>query len=192
MAVALAFWAGTVIGSAGCSRTAKTPEEAYRRLTEAVAARDGERLFEALDLDTRWSWMSIQRAHREGYDITLSNFPEGHERERQLRRFEAGAHSESAAALFAKELPAARWGELAAALGSGPASAIVITGDTAEAKSGAGKKLSFRKSQDKNWGWGYAGLAGEAEQLKRRALYDLELIRAGAADYERAAARGAR
>ena len=35
--------------------------------------------------------MTVQRCQREAYDIVLSNFPEGADRESKLRRFEAGA-----------------------------------------------------------------------------------------------------
>lgn len=173
----------------GCSRGAKTPAEAHKRLSDAVAARNGERLFDALDLETRWSWMSIQRARREAHDITLSNFPEGADRERQLKRFESAALSESAAQLFARELRDGTWTELQAGVGG----TLRVTGDrTAEVVRDGGKPLPFRKDDQGKWGWGYAGLAEEAEQLKRRAIADLEVIRASAADYERAAVRQGR
>jgi hypothetical protein len=41
-------------------------------------------------------------------------------------------------------------------------------------------------------GWGFAGLAKGAEDDKNRAYNDLEVVRASAADYERAAARAAK
>src|SRR5262245_54106478 len=83
----------------GCARGASTPEEAYRRLAAAVTAKDAGALFDALDQETRWSWMTVQRSHREAYDVVLSIFPEGPDRTRQLGRFEAGATSENARAL---------------------------------------------------------------------------------------------
>jgi hypothetical protein len=180
----------------GCGGGAKTPEEAYQRLAEAVTARDARRLYDALDLETRWSWMSVQRAQRESYDIVLSNFPEGHERERALRRFETGAHSESAGELFGRELDPQTMddlGERVAALGPSPV--LTAEGTRAESSAPGGKeagRLVFRKTPDRHWGWGYAGLADRAEQIKRRALADLELMRSSAADYERAATRASR
>jgi hypothetical protein len=179
----------------GCERGGKTPEEAYQRVAEAVEARDGERLFEALDLETRWSWMSVQRAQRESYDIVLSNFPEGPERERTLRRFEAGALSEGARELFARQLDPRLWTDLAAALtAAGPAPRVVVAPDGAQADvaGGGGKGLTFRRASDGHHGWGYAGFAAEGEEVKRRAMADLELMRTSAADYERAAARQGR
>jgi hypothetical protein len=178
---------------AGCAGGSKTPEEASQRLAQAVAARDGGLLFAALDLETRWSWMSILRAQRESYDIILSNFPEGAERERHLRRCEAGALSESARDLFARQLEAQTWSELAARLPARPPEPGTVTasgdGSSAELEGRDGHKLLFRRPSERRGGWGFAGLADEAEQIKRRALADLELVRTSAADYERAATR---
>ena len=44
--------------------------------------------------------MSIQKFHREAYDIVLSNYPEGEIRERETRRFERAATAPSARELF--------------------------------------------------------------------------------------------
>jgi hypothetical protein len=172
-----------------CGRGARTPEEAYGRLLQAVRARDGVRLFEALDLETRWSWMTVRRCHREAYDIILSNFPEGSERAQQLHRFEAGALAEDDAALFASRLTDAGWAELGRGLtegahlqGSGEDEARALTAD--------GRPLTFRRAQ--NGRWGFAGFADEGEQNKRRAIADLDVIRTSAADYERASTRGTR
>ena len=89
------------VGSiSGCRHKAKTPAEAYQRLTAAVKAGDAGALFDALDQETRWNWMSIQKFHREAYDIVLSNYPEGEIRERETRRFERAATAPSARDLF--------------------------------------------------------------------------------------------
>jgi hypothetical protein len=183
---------GAALG--GCERGGKTPEDAYQRLSEAVVARDGAQLYDALDLETRWSWMTVQRAQRESYDIVLSNYPPGAERDRSLHRFEAGAHSDSAAALFARQVDPASWSELAAAIAAvGPTPRLV--GDGAQVVAAAGARtLPFRRRSDghRGWGWGYAGLAVQGEDAKRRAIADLELVRTSATDYERAAARQSR
>jgi hypothetical protein len=175
---------------AGCKGGATTPDEAFGRLSQAVTARDGGRLFEALDLQTRWSWMTIQRAQRESYDIILSNFPEGSERERLLRRCQDGALSASARDLFARQLEPATWTALAQQLPAGGSPREVSPGQAELA--GNGGPLLFRRPTDRRGGWGFAGFADEAETTKRRALADLELVRTSAADYERAATRQAR
>jgi hypothetical protein len=194
--VAQGLLIGALCGAAlgACDRGGKTPEDAYQRLAEAVEVRDGERLFEALDLESRWSWMSVQRAQRESYDIVLSNFPEGPERQRSLRRFEPGALSEGGRELFATLLDPGIWTELAAALtaaGANPRLALSADGSRADVIV-PGRTLSFRKGTDGHWGWGYAGLAADGEEVKRRATADLELMRTSGADYERAAARQGR
>jgi hypothetical protein len=174
-------------------RGSKTPAEAKVRLAAAVAARDPARLWGALDLATQWSWMSVHRAGRESYDITLSNVPDGQQRERMIRRFEPAATSENAAALFAKSLAADVWPALAAQLAA--------AGDRVPTVNAAGTeaeivwpfgRLLFRKTSRLAFGWGFAGLADEAEALQRAASADLEALRTNAADYERAAARGLR
>jgi hypothetical protein len=86
----------------------RTPTEAHARLAAAVAAHDGAKLWNALDQDTRWSWMTIQRAWRECYDITQSAVPEGPERTRLLARFEPGATSEERANAFRQDAGARR------------------------------------------------------------------------------------
>jgi hypothetical protein len=179
--------AGTLL--AGCRRGARSPEEAFARFAQAVKAHDGQQLYDALDLETRWSWMTIRRAHREAYDIILSSFPEGAEREQRSRRYEAAAQSDSEAALFAEQVTPARWEELAAALRGLPEPPVLQPGggDEVTIAATAGPPLRFRKGQDGRWG--YASLAAEAEDRKRRASADLELTRSSAADFERAAAR---
>src|SRR5512140_3179635 len=105
------LWPLTLLALAvGCgARGARTPAEAHARLSAAVAAHDGSRLWEALDQDTRWSWMTVHRAWREAYDITQSAVPEGPERVRLLARFAPGAASENASALFVRKLSDEDW-----------------------------------------------------------------------------------
>src|SRR5436190_3276941 len=91
---------GVAAAGVGCRHKSKTPAEAYKRLTAAVTAGDGGGLFDALDQEARWNWMSIQKFHREAYDIVLSNYPEGEVRERETRRFERAATAPSARDLF--------------------------------------------------------------------------------------------
>jgi hypothetical protein len=175
--------------AAGCRRGARSPEEAYARFADAVKTRDGKRLYDALDLETRWSWMTVRRAHREAYDIILSNFPEGAERDQRSRRYEAAAQSDNEAALFAEQMTPPRWEELTAAIRGLPDQPPLqpAGADEMSVAPATGAPLRFRKGQDGRWG--YAGLAAEAEDRKRRASADLELTRSSAADFERAAAR---
>ncbi len=189
LAIALA---GLALASCG-ARGAKTPAEAHARLAAAVSAHDGARLWNALDQDTQWSWMSVQRAWRECYDITQSAVPEGPERVRLVARFEPGAMAENAQALFVAMLSPDEWqvveGLVHAAEARPPA--LEPSGETARIDTPQGP-LVYRKAHNRYWGWGFAGLSPRAEQLKRVASADLERMRSDAADYERAATRGTR
>jgi hypothetical protein len=179
--------AALLLAAGGCRQKAKTPAEAYKRLTAAVNAGDGGALFDALDQETRWNWMSIQKFHREAYDIVLSNYPEGEIRERETRRFEHAATAPSARDLFAIDtaptvLPMLRPLVLPGTpIENGPGD------DMAAAVLASGGRVELKRS--KNGDWGYAGLGKRAEDDKNRAWHDLEAVRASAADFERAAAR---
>ncbi len=175
---------------AGCRRVSQTPAQAGQRLATAVAARDPLQLWRALDLDTQWSWMTIHRAGRESYDITLSNIPEGPRREQLVKRFEPAATAEDAPALFGRWVTPELWAKLAAQVAAaGQREPQPVAPDRAEIALPEGK-LALRKSE--RGGWGFAGLAEAAEDLKRAASADLEALRTHAADYERAATRGQR
>jgi len=171
----------------GCRHKAKTPAEAYKRLSAAVTAADGGALFDALDQETRWNWMSIQKFHREAYDIVLSNYPEGEIRERETRRFERAATAPSARDLFALDAAPALIATLKPMLAAGAPIEAGATPDDATAVGPAGARVALHRG--KNGDWGYRGLDRQAEEDKNRAYHDLEVVRASAADFERAAAR---
>jgi hypothetical protein len=175
------------VAGAGCGAKAKTPAEAYKRLTTAVNAGDGGALFDALDQDTRWNWMSIQKFHREAYDIVLSNYPEGEIRERETRRFESAATAPSARDLFIRDAAPAILPMLRPLVLADAPIQAGATPDEAAAVLASGARVELRRG--KSGGWGYAGLAQRAEDDKNRAWHDLEAVRASAADFERAAAR---
>jgi hypothetical protein len=177
----------------GCSqRGSKTPGLAKERLVAAVAARDPLQLWRALDMDTQWSWMTIQRAGRESYDITLSNVPEGPQRERLVKRFEAAATAEDAPSLFARWVTPELWLKLAAQVAAaGDREPQPTAADQAEIALPDGT-LAFHRGDRHGFGWGFSGLAESAEDLKRTASTDLYGLRANAADYERTATRGQR
>ncbi len=178
------------MGLAGCRHKSKTPEEAYQRFAQAVKNADGAALFDALDQATRWDLMTIQKAHREAYDIVLSNYPEGPEREREKRKYEPAATAPSARELFKNEtaphmIPMTRMlvmGSVHFEAGASDAEAEAVLEN--------GGRLLFARGQD--GGWGYAGIAKQTSDEKNRAYHDLEVVRASAADYERAAARAAK
>jgi hypothetical protein len=191
----LVVWAAGAI--AGCRHHAKTPAEAYQRFSTAVTSGDGGALFDALDQQTRWAWMTLQKYHREAYDIVLSSYPEGPERERESHRFQGGATATSARELFRAEVAPGVLPMLAplvaadAKIEGDPASA---GGEAAGGPDGrafavlaSGARVPLARGEDGTWG--FAGLQKEAKDLESRAFHDLEVVRSSAADYERAATR---
>jgi hypothetical protein len=176
-----------LLSAAGCRQKAKTPAEAYKRLTAAVTSGNGGALFDALDQETRWNWMSIQKFHREAYDIVLSNYPEGEIRERETRRFEHAATAPSARDLFIMDAAPAILPMLRPLVLPGTPIENGPGDDLAAAVLASGGRVELKRS--KSGDWGYAGLGKRAEDDKNRAWHDLEAVRASAADFERAAAR---
>jgi hypothetical protein len=175
----------------GCRHKSKTPEDAYQRFAAAVKKGDGAALFDALDQTSRWDLMTIQKWHREAYDIVLSNYPEGPEREREKNRFEEAATASSARELFRSKAAPHLMSQLGALVLDAPSSFDRGPGDEqASAVLANGTRIPFAHTA--NGGWGFAGLAERTEADKNRAYHDLEVVRASAADYERAAARAAK
>lgn len=187
----LALAALAVLAAVACTGQAKTAEEAQKFFFAAVGAKDPLLLFDALDQQTRWSWMTIQRSQREAYDIVAGVIPEGPEHNRLLARFEAAATTDGTRAFFGKSFDKANWSLLPEVPKSPSTASLTPLGEgDAQVLLPAGQKLLFRKGNDNRWG--FAGLAHAAEQVKRRAMADLEQLRTSAADYERAAARSAK
>lgn len=179
-----------IVGAVGCTK-ARTPEEGYRRFCKAVTAGDAPALFEALDQRSRWGWMTVQKSHREAYDIILSNYPEGPERDREVHRFERDASLGSGRAAFVDEVGQGAIGGLRPLCVGSVRIETAPDGMSAVAMLASGAKVPLRLGpEDKSWGYG--GYGDEAEDRQKRALADVEQVRTSAADYERAAARGAK
>jgi hypothetical protein len=185
--LALLALAATAAAGPGCTRKAKTPEEAYQRLSAAVTAGDGGALFDVLDQNARWAWMTVQKWHREAYDIVLSNYPEGPEREREKRRLEPAATATSGRELFKVEVAPRVLAMLRPMIAAGARVETAPSGVEAAAVTPSGGRVPLARAS--NGAWGYSGLDRDAEDQKTRAYHDLEVVRASAADYERAAAR---
>ncbi len=176
---AISSWAllcAALVAIAGCSSGAKTPEEAYARFSKAVTAGDGGALFDACDKTTRWNWMTVQKWHREAYDIVISNYPQGPERDRELHRFEKGATASSARELFKAEMAAAVLPQLAKLVVPGkPTIEIQAPGDIAEVVLPDGGRVRFARGEHARRP-GFAGFTPDAEARKTRAYHDPEQV----------------
>src|SRR5438477_3637210 len=139
---------GVAAAGVGCRHKSKTPAEAYKRLTAAVTAGDGGALFDALDQETRWNWMSIQKFHREAYDIVLSNYPEGEIRARETRRFEHAATAPSARDLFIVDMAPAVLPMLRPLVLGGAPIEAGATPDVASAVLASGARVELRRGKD--------------------------------------------
>ncbi len=155
-----------------------------------MSSDDPGALFDALDKNSRWAWMTVQKSHREAYDIILSNYPEGPDRQRELRRFERGATLGSARDLFIEEVGRAALAKLPKPMPEAPRFDMAPDGQSGFVVLTSQLRLAFRRGPDGSWG--YAGFAADSEDRQKRALGDVDLVRVNAADYERAAARNAR
>jgi hypothetical protein len=182
--------ASALLSGGACRHRSRTPDDAFSRLQSAVSARDPGALFDALDQGSRWAWMTVQKSHREAYDIILSNYPDGAEKDRERRRFERGATLGSARELFIEQVGRADLETLPNPLPAATRFDVGVDAKDAVATLASGLRLRFRLGAD--GGWGYAGFAEDADNRQVRALHDVDLVRVNAADYERAAARSAR
>ena len=178
------------MAAAGCGHKSKTPEEAFQRFATAVQAGDGAALFEALDQQTRWDLMTIQKYHREAV----------RHRAQQLSRRARARPGEGAVRARGHAPPRRRSSSAATrrpALADAGAAGARDSAHRARPRrrqatavvDGGGRVPLLR---GESGGWGFAGLAKRAEDDKNRAYNDLEAVRASAADYERAAARAAK
>lgn len=188
LTVVVLIWA-CVGAVAGCGKP-RSPQQAFAALQKAVSKDDAGALFDGLDKRSRWAWMTVQKSHREAYDIILSSYPEGQERERELRRFERGATLGSARALFAEQVGRAALAKLPHPLPDAVRFETASDGENAVAVLPSNATLPFRRGPDGTWG--FSAFADDSEDRQKRALGDVDMVRASAADYERAAARNAR
>ena len=84
-----------------------------------------------------------------------------------VRRFQPAATAENAADLFAKSLGAELWPSLAGQLAAAGDRAPVVNAAGTEAEIlCSGGRLLFRKASRFFFGWGFAGLAAEADALR--------------------------
>ena len=123
----------------------------------------------------------------------LSNYPGGPEREREKRRFEHARHRVQSRASCSRSDAAPELLPTLPPLVAADAAHRDRARATDQADGGARRRArASRFARGKNGGWGFAGLDKQAEDDKNRAYHDLEVVRASAADYERAAARARR
>jgi hypothetical protein len=147
----------------GCSRGAKSQEEAARRLAEAVRQGNTAAVYDVVDQETRWSIDSVWKYHQQCLAAIEESYPTDAQA-RESRRFIDAASARD----FLKGHEE-RYHELA---GLAPRVGQLGAADFA---------------RDQRGQWGYTGLRALWEDAKQRASHDLETVRASAAAYKQAA-----
>lgn len=185
----LAALASAAVAS-GCADapapTARTVEGAFERVAAAIDAGDARRLYWDLELETRWSLMTIHRSQRRIRGLVETDYP-AEERSRAVGRWRTGADAADPGALFA-ELCAARDCLRPLREKIGAIERVERTADGAIVHTIPGGEYRFKKGQD-----GRFGLVGFREELatfERDVSRDLAVIERAAAEYRRARAGG--
>jgi len=185
----LAAFASAAVASA-CENaptpTARTLEGAFQRVAAAIDAGDAKRLYWDLELEARWSLMTIHRSQRRIRSLVETDFP-AEERSRAVGRWRTGAEAADAGALFA-ELCAARDCLKPLREKIGAIERIERTPEGGVVHTIPGGEYRFKKGQDGRFG--LVGFQGELSSLERDVSRDLAVIERAAAEYRRARAGG--
>lgn len=161
-----------------------SPEAAFERLRLAVVLNDAGRLYDALDIETRWAVETVWKYQREMAGL-VAGFP-ADARTREQRRTEPGGSATDPRIFFVA------WAEGAgpfAELGGGESGLGLFARvertapDQALASTTTGVRVPLRKGSDQRWG--YAGLAEPFFQWRNVAANDLSRLRENAAAYRK-------
>jgi hypothetical protein len=162
--------------------TARTLEGAFERVAGAIDAGDAKRLYWDLELETRWSLMTIHRSQKRILKLVESEYP-AEERSRTVGRWRTGSDAADAGTLFA-ELCAARdcLAPLRAKIGA--VQRIERTEDGGVVHTIPGGAYRFKKGRDGRFG--LLGFRDQLATLERDVSRDLAVIERTAAEYRRA------
>jgi hypothetical protein len=185
----LATLASVAVAS-GCSDppppTARTLEGAFERVAAAIDAGDAKRLYWDLELETRWSLMTIHRNQRRIQDLVAADYPTD-ERARAVGRWRTGAEAADPGVLFA-ELCAARDCLEPLREKIGAIARVERTPGGGVVRTIPGGVYRFKKGQDGRFG--LQGFRDELATLERDVNRDLAVIERAASEYRRARAGG--
>lgn len=149
----VAFAAG--LGPSACGGAPRGgPEAAFERVRLAVVLADAGRLYDALDLETRWAVDTVWQYQREMRQLVATFPPEA--REREGRRTALGGDAADPRAFFVAWAATARPID---ALGGGADGLGVLAriepegADAATAVTTTGRRLPLSRGPDGIWGW---------------------------------------
>ena len=162
-----------------------TPEGAYLRIVAGVNRGRPEDFFPYIETHAEHSCFTIRDYRRKARERVLASFPEP-ERSRLAAEYEAEASAEEGRDVFALYARQRGWLDLLRRDMSG-IERVEIQGERATVVTVRGTRYPFRRRENGAWGLTLftATLVGEGEKAAR----DFSMIRAAAADYERAKKR---
>lgn len=185
--------AGVLVVAAGCNGkppAARSAEDAYAQLLEAVDSGDGARLFDALDTPTQWAIETVHKSQREMRQLVVESYPPA-ERDAALQRIPAACEEDlDRPRRYFRRLPdtAETVADIKRRLhlGTGtPTGSIRRPDGVAEVWREGGSLFHF--DQDASGRWGDLELRATWERNKERALHELDTVRENAALYKRRA-----
>jgi hypothetical protein len=158
----------------------KKPEEAGERAAAAARGRQLDRLFRLLDKNSRWSLMSVHKAHREICKLVRGHYPKARQ-PRELRRCHPAERARDVEAFFVDyfkrhpELlePLTRFRPPGKRAGSKDPPPRSPAPDRVELVSGA-QRLAVCQGDG---AWWYCGLREAFDELKLKATRDLTTVR---------------
>lgn len=167
--------------------TARTLEGAFERVAAAIDAGDAKRLYWDLELETRWSLMTIHRSQARIRRLVETDYP-ADERARAVGRWRTGADARDPGELFAA-LCAARHCLDPLREKIGAIERVERTPDGGVVHTIPGGEYRFKKGQDGRFG--LEGFRDELAAFERDVSRDLAVIERTAEQYRRAQGGGA-
>ncbi|HEY2743039.1 MAG TPA: hypothetical protein VGL86_00390 [Polyangia bacterium] len=185
MALALAV---SALAWTGCSRGAKTPEQAFRGLERAIAAGDAAAVYGLVDEQTRWAIQSTHRDQRLMRTIIAAKYPEA-EAQKALATLRAAEEPDPAQ--YYKRIDDER-GVVKAfrkRLGSvsGPIMSKIDGPDKVWVARQDGMPFHFAKNKNGTWGW--CELRGDWALEQDRAQHAVQTVQENAKLYQKAEAQ---
>lgn len=170
---------GIIASCSDPTPTARTLPGAFERVASAIDAADAKRLFWDLDLEARWSLMSIHRSQQRARRLVADSYPPD-EKERAAGRWSLGAEARTPGELFATLCAHDECMDpLRAKIGA--PSRIERTRDGGVVHTVRGGTYRFKKGADGRYG--LLGFADRFAALEVEVARDLEVIERAARLY---------
>jgi hypothetical protein len=156
-------------------------DDSFRRFQRALHDGDSGRVFDHLDLATKWSVASVHKYQREMHELVARDYP-APLRAAELARTALAARARDEREFFVLLADEdGRIDRLQQGRGSGAVQRRELSGDQTLLLTDDGGRYPFTRGSDGRWG--YSGYAAEFAGRKDRAAQDVELVRENARIY---------